>query len=100
LLFSGKAQTIKNPSIFSSLNDDELKELAGLAVDRSLTSSEFVFWDGDTPEWFCIVAEGKVKVLKHSSSGKEFVIAFFGPSEMFGEVAVLRINPIPLQLKQ
>jgi len=95
LKHSDKVQIIKSSSIFSSLNDDELNELAGLAVDRSLISGEFVFWDGDAPEWFYIVAEGKVKVLKHSSSGKEFIIAFFGPSEMFGEVAVFENKPYP-----
>ncbi len=92
---SNKAQIIKSSSIFSSLKDDELTELAGLAVERSLTSDEFVFWDGDTPEWFYIVAEGKVKVLKYSSLGKEFIIAFFGPGEMFGEVAVFENEPYP-----
>jgi len=90
-----KVQIIKSSSIFSSLNDEELNELAGLAVDRSLTSNEFVFWDGDVPEWFYIIAEGKVKVLKHSSSGREFIIAFFGPGEMFGEVAVFENKPYP-----
>ena len=92
---SDRIQIIKSSSIFSSLNDDELNELAGLAVDRSLISGEFVFWDGDAPEWFYIVAEGKVKVLKHSSLGKEFIIAFFGPGEMFGEVAVFENKPYP-----
>ena len=92
---SGKAQILRNSSIFSSLNDDELTELAGLAIERSFTADEFVFWDGDAPEWFYIVAEGKVKVVKHSSLGKEFVIAFFGPGEMFGEVAVFENKPYP-----
>ena len=92
---SNKAQIIKNSSIFSSLKDDELTELVGLAVERSLASDEFVFWDGDAPEWFYIVAEGKVKVIKYSSLGKEFIIAFFGPGEMFGEVAVFENKPYP-----
>ena len=92
---SNKTQIMKNSSIFSGLSDDEIAELAGLAVDRSLVPNEFVFWDGDAPEWFYIVAEGKVKVLKHSSSGKEFIIAFFGPGEMFGEVAVFENKPYP-----
>ena len=92
---SNKAQIIKNASIFSSLKDDELTELVGLAVERSLASDEFVFWDGDAPEWFYIVAEGKVKVVKYSSLGKEFIIAFFGPGEMFGEVAVFENKPYP-----
>ena len=85
---SGKAQILKGSSIFSSLNDDELTELAGISIEHSFMPNEFIFWDGDTPEWFYIIAGGKVKVLKHSSLGKEFIIAFFDPGEMFGEVAV------------
>ncbi len=92
---NGKAQILRRSSIFSSLNDNELSELANLAREHSFMSNEFIFWDGDTPEWFYIVAEGKVKVLKHSSSGREFIIAFFGPGEMFGEVAVFENKPYP-----
>ena len=92
---SGKAQILESSSIFSSLNNDELSELADFSVERSFMPNEFIFWDGDAPDWFYIVAEGKVKVLKHSSLGKEFVIAFFGPGEMFGEVAVFENKPYP-----
>jgi len=95
LQFSGKAQILKGYSVFSSLNDNELGELADLSIERSFMPNEFIFWDGDAPEWFYIIAEGKVKVLKHSSLGKEFVIAFFSPGEMFGEVAVFENKPYP-----
>ena len=93
--YGGKAQILRDSSIFYSLNDDELSELAELSIERSFMSNEFIFWDGDAPEWFYIIAEGKVKVLKHSSVGKEFIIAFFGPGEMFGEVAVFENKPYP-----
>jgi len=69
--------------------------LAALAFERGFQSGEFIFWDGDSPDSLYIVAEGRVKVLKHSSSGKDFIIAFFGPSEMFGEVAVFENKPYP-----
>ncbi len=92
---SGKAQILRQSLIFSSLNEDELAELAGLAIEHSFKSGEFVFWGGDTPDWFYMVAEGRVKVLKHSSLGKDFIIAFFGPGEMFGEVAVFEKKPYP-----
>ncbi len=92
---SDKAPVLKVSFIFSSLNDNELTELADLAVERSFASNEFIFLDGDAPEWFYIVAEGKVKVLKHSSLGREFIIAFFGSGEMFGEVAVFEDKPYP-----
>ena len=91
----GTAQILKQSLIFSSLSDDELGELAKLAEEHSFTPNEFIFWDEDRPEWFYIVAEGRIKVLKHSSSGKEFVIAFFGPGEVFGEVAVFEGKPYP-----
>ena len=93
--FSGKVQILRNSSIFSSLDGEELGKLADLSIERSFMPNEFIFWDGDAPEWFYIVAEGNVKVLKHSSLGKEFIIAFFGPGEMFGEVAVFENKPYP-----
>jgi len=92
---SDRARILRHSSIFSRLNDDELGELANLTIERTFMPNEFIFWDGDTPDWFYMVTEGKVKVLKHSSSGKEFIIAFFGPGEMFGEVAVFENKPYP-----
>ena len=92
---SVRAQILRHSFIFSSLNDDELGEVSNLTIERTFMPNEFIFWDGDTPNWFYMVAEGKVKVFKHSSSGKEFIIAFFGPGEMFGEVAVFENKPYP-----
>ncbi len=92
---TGKAGILKQSFIFSSLKDDELAELAKLAIERSFVPDEFIFWDGDAPEWFYIIAEGRVKVVKHSSLGKEFIIAFFNSGEMFGEVAVFEDKPYP-----
>jgi len=90
-----KIQVLGQSFIFSTLNNDELAELASLTIERSFVPDEFIFWDGDAPDWFYIVSEGKVKVLKYSSSGKEFIIAFFGSGEMFGEVAVFENKPYP-----
>jgi CRP/FNR family transcriptional regulator len=95
LKYNGKTQILRCSFIFSSLNDDELGELADLAIEYSFIPNEFIFWDGDAPDWFYMVAEGKVKVVKHSSLGKEFIIAFFGPGEMLGEVAVFEDKPYP-----
>ncbi len=90
-----KAQLLGNAFIFSGLDDGELAELARLTVERKFAPGEFIFWEGDAPDLFYIVAEGQVKVLKHSSQGKEFIIAFFGPGEIFGEVAVFENKPYP-----
>ncbi len=92
---TSKAQILERSSIFSGLSEDELAALAELAFEYSFIPDQFVFWDGDAPERFYVIAEGSVKVVKHSSLGKEFIIAFFGPGEMFGEVAVFENKSYP-----
>lgn len=90
-----KKQILKVSAIFSGLSDEDLASLEGVAGGRSFSQDEYVFWEGDPPDWFYIIAQGGVKVIKHSSQGKEFIIAFFGPGEMFGEVAVFEDRPYP-----
>ena len=90
-----KQQVLRQAPIFSALDDNEIGELARIAVERRFGSGEVIFLEGDSPDWFYIVSQGQVKALKHSSSGKEFIIAFFGPGEMFGEVAVFENKPYP-----
>ena len=90
-----KVKVLKHSPIFSGLGEEELAELAGLAVERRLRPGESVFWEGDAPEWFYMVAGGRIKVSKMSSLGREFIIAFFGPNEMFGEVAVFENRAYP-----
>lgn len=81
--------------MLSAMEDKDLAKLSDLAVERSFESGEFIFWEGDPPQWFYIVYSGKVKMLKHSSLGKEFLISVFGPGEVFGEVAVFDSAPYP-----
>ena len=90
-----KSEVLRQTPIFSDLSDSELAELVGFAIERTFVPGEFIFWEGDIPDWFYIIAEGSVKVLKHSSSGRDFIIAFFGPNEMFGEVAVFENKSYP-----
>ena len=90
-----KVAVLRHSLIFSGLADEELAGLAGLAIERHFKPGEFIVWEDDAPDWFYIVQEGQVKILKHSSLGKEFIIAFFSAGEMFGEVAVFENRPYP-----
>jgi len=90
-----RQQILKRSLIFSCLRDAEVEELALLCTERRLPAGESFFWEGDKPDWFFVLAQGKVKVVKHSTQGKEFIVAFFGPGEMFGEVAVFEKRPYP-----
>lgn len=90
-----RVELLRQSLLLVALEQKELRELAALAVEHCFAPGEFIFWEGDPPEWFYIVEQGKVKILKHSSSGKELIIAVFGSGEMFGEVAVFDNAPYP-----
>ncbi len=91
----GEAQVLKQSAVFAGLSEDELAALAALTTEYRFQADEFVFWEGDEGDRFFVLAEGSIKVIKHSSQGKEFIIAFFGPVEMFGEVAVFENRSYP-----
>jgi CRP/FNR family transcriptional regulator len=92
---SARGEVLRQSLIFSSLSDEELAGLSRLASERRVRADEFVFWEGDAPDYFYVVVAGRIKVVKHTSSGKEFIVAFFDSGEMFGEVAVFEGKPYP-----
>ncbi len=89
------ADILGRSDLFADLNAAELEALAALAHTRRLRGGEFVFREEDPADNFYVVRRGRIKVLKHASSGKDFIIAFFNPGEMFGEVAVFGGKPYP-----
>jgi CRP/FNR family transcriptional regulator len=86
---------IKKIDLFKNLSDDELKELGPYLSAAAYKKKEDIFTEGDQPEWFYIVAKGKVKITKISHDGKEIILEVISPTDIFGGVAVLRNFPYP-----
>ncbi len=81
--------------LFKNLSDEELKELDSYLMSTVFKKKEDIFSEGDQPEWFYIVAKGKVKITKLSHEGKEIILEIISPNDIFGGVAVLRNFPYP-----
>jgi CRP/FNR family transcriptional regulator, nitrogen oxide reductase regulator len=86
---------LKQAPIFAGLSDAALTELSALAQEKHLVEREMVFWEGDDSVWFYMIAAGKVRVHKTSSTSKDVILSFFGSGEMFGEAAVFENKPYP-----
>lgn len=84
---------LRNTAIFSHLDAEPLATVSRLAVERHIKASEFLYHEGDFPRHFYVVAEGIIKILKHSLSGKDFIIAFSGPGEVLGNLALFLGQP-------
>jgi CRP/FNR family transcriptional regulator, nitrogen oxide reductase regulator len=91
----GSLELLNQVPIFAVLDAAEREALATLTQEKSVDQEEYIFWEGDPSDWFYIVNRGKVKIFKSASSGKEVTLSFFGPGEVFGEVAVLENRTYP-----
>ncbi len=88
-------QVIETSELFGGLPPEHLAEIEKIAVEKEYKRGESVFFEGDPGAGFYMVATGKVKIFKVSSSGKEQILHIFGPGEPFGEVPVFHGHPFP-----
>ena len=82
-------EILKNIPLFSSLNDDELSELALVAVKKTFLKSTVLINEGDETDSLYIICSGKVKAIINDEHGKEVILSIFGPGEYFGEIAFI-----------
>jgi CRP-like cAMP-binding protein len=88
------AAELKNIGLFGALNDDVLAHLATtLSVDTP-EAGQTLFREGEPATAMYVVISGEVEVLKRSRSGQvEARVAVLGPSDWFGEMSIVDIQP-------
>jgi CRP/FNR family transcriptional regulator len=88
-------ETLKKSEIFSPLNESEIKRISSLFEQIEFKNNETIFLEGDPSEKFYILAEGNVKILKHTMMGKDIILELMSKGDVFGGVAVLDKKPYP-----
>jgi CRP/FNR family transcriptional regulator len=88
-------ETLKKSQIFSCLTDTEVKLVSRFFEKLNYKNNAHIFMEGDPSDWFYIVANGEVKILKHTLAGKDIILEIMSPGDMFGGVAVLDKKPFP-----
>ncbi len=83
------ADLLAQSALFAPLSDKERAGVGQQLVRRAFERDEYLFFEGDAAEGLLFVAEGRVKMIKHSESGRETILATFGPGQIVGEVGVL-----------
>ena len=81
--------------LFAGLPARETEALAAGAVESRCTARAYVFMEGEPAGWLCVVRTGHVRIVRHSSAGKDVVLELLGPGEVFGGVAVFERRPYP-----
>jgi CRP/FNR family transcriptional regulator len=86
---------LRQSPVFAELPQKELDALGAAAREETYRARDYVFLEGDAAVWFCLVRTGRVKIVKHSRTGKDVVLEMLGPGEVFGGVAVIEKRPYP-----
>ncbi len=76
-------------ALFAPLSEEQRAGVARRFIQNHYQKDDYLFWEGEPADWLVFVAEGQVKMIKHSESGRETILATFGPGQIVGEVGVL-----------
>jgi len=79
---------LKNCFLFRGLPANALEGLKSTGSVKQFKPRQIIFLEGDPAEGFHIIMEGRVKIYKLSTEGREQILHIFGPDEPFGEAAV------------
>jgi len=81
---------LRKVSIFSGLNNEELKEILKLTSSKNYSkSNEIIVKEGDSGDSFYMISKGKVKVTREDENGKIVVVSILGVGDFFGEMSLI-----------
>ena len=84
---------LREAPLFRELDDEAAVALRASLTETRLRRGEVLFREGDSGDKLFIVTEGKVKLGKSSSDGRENLLAILGPGQMFGELSLFDRGP-------
>src|SRR4051794_5348852 len=90
---------IKKSLLFSGLDEENLIEVAEIAVRRPYAKGETLFSEGEKANGFYLLASGAIKLCKISPDGREKVLHMVHPVETFAEAAFFGDGSYPAEAR-
>lgn len=84
---------LREIGLFGALSDDVLARLASALTVITPDAGEVLFREGDEANAMYLVISGELEVLKRSRSGIDTRVAVLGPSDWFGEMSIVDVQP-------
>lgn len=80
---------LKNSQFFNQLGDADLSWLESRSRLRSFARNSPIYLPADHADGVLLLVSGRVKICSMTPEGKQSILAFIEPSEMFGELSIL-----------
>lgn len=84
---------VRKSALFARLDEEAMAALEAQLTPVRLERGQVLFHEGDQGDALYIIREGKIKLGRASSDGRENLFAILGPSEMFGELSLFDPGP-------
>jgi CRP/FNR family transcriptional regulator len=81
--------------LFNGLPDEQLDAIQQIAIEKRYNKGQTIFLEGDKTTGFFVIVDGRVKIYKVSSEGKEQILHIFEAGQSFGEVTVFSGQQMP-----
>ena len=86
---AGQIWYLKSCRLFESCNPSQIARLEAASRSKSVSKGEPVYLPADAANSVLVLASGRVKICHLTSDGKQSILAFIEPGEVFGELAIL-----------
>jgi CRP-like cAMP-binding protein len=86
-------ELLRSMDLFGDLAEDELSKVARVLKEHKFAENDLIFNQGEPGDALYVVLQGRVRIATSDSFGRERVLAFYGPGEFFGDIAVLTGAP-------
>ena len=89
-------QCLKDMSVFSRLNSEELELICQGSYDKIYQKGEVIFFENDSFKKLYLLVSGRVKLSMLSPDGKEKVVTILQSGDILGEISLFDEDPHPL----
>lgn len=86
---SYKIHTLSKVSLFSSLEEEQLKQITSITTEKSYRKNEVNFHESDSGSALFILRSGMVKISLVNPNGKEAILKMLYENDFFGEMSLL-----------
>jgi CRP-like cAMP-binding protein len=87
------AADLRAVGLFGALPDGILEAFAQKLVAERIPTGVAVFEEGTPANCLYVLLDGEVEVMKKSHAGRDHRVALLGPTDCFGEMSLIDVQP-------
>lgn len=81
---------MRNIPLLSSLSEEESQKISEEVITKEFQKGDFIFKTGDKADRLYIVCEGKMKIFKYLTDGREQILYIYGAGDFVGAFNLLK----------